>query len=316
MNKLLIFLMLGTFGVFGQSYAPAPGQPGSTAIHMDSSIIVDWASDVVVTRGPMNILNTAAGLASYGVDADAVGPADGISAVSLGDSGIAIVTFNSPILNGPGPDFAIFENGFIDHYMELGFVEVSSDGVNYFRFDAVSEIPADTQLTNFSTSNCGYVHNLAGKYRAEYGTPFDLEELTGIAGLDVNNVQFVRIIDVIGSIDTLVGSFDSQANIINDPFPTEFESGGFDLEAVGVIHSFLGLEEEAFIKVNVFPNPSSGLYRITSSNGFSFMVHSTDGQLVSSGTGSEINITSEKNGIYFLSIISGDQILHQMLVKE
>ena len=34
--------------------------------------------------------------------------------------------------------------------MELAFVEVSSDGVNFFRFDAVSAAPTDVQLTNFS----------------------------------------------------------------------------------------------------------------------------------------------------------------------
>lgn len=316
MNKLLSLLVLVSNFAFCQSYAPEPGQPGSTAIHKDSSIIVDWASDVVVTRGPINFQNTAAGLATYGMEADAIGPADGTSVVSLGDSGIAIVTFNSPILNGPGPDFAIFENGFIDHYMELGFVEVSSDGVNYFRFDGVSEIPADTQLTNFSVSNCGYVHNLAGKYRAEYGTPFDLQELTGIAGLDVNNVQYVKIIDVIGTIDTLYGSFDSQGNIINDPYPTEFESGGFDLDAVGVIHSFLGLEDVKSQVVKLFPNPSSGIYKITSKNNISYYVYNSDGRLVLSGEDSEIDIRNENNGVYFLTVLTGDQILHEMLVKE
>ena len=68
MNKYLILLSLISGIAFGQSYAPAPGQPGSTAIHMDSSIFVDWAANVSVTRGPMNILNSSAGLVSYGTD--------------------------------------------------------------------------------------------------------------------------------------------------------------------------------------------------------------------------------------------------------
>ena len=65
---------------------------------------------------------------------------------------MATVTFASPIYNGEGPDFAVFENGFdIDdeydptgvlHFLELAFVEVSSDGENFFRFPAVTNVPS------------------------------------------------------------------------------------------------------------------------------------------------------------------------------
>jgi hypothetical protein len=78
---------------------------------------------------------------------------------------------------------------------------------------------------------------LAGKYRQGYGTPFDLEELAGTPGLNVNDVKYVRIIDVVGSIDDNYATYDSFGNKINDPWPTPFDSSGFDLEAVGVIHS-------------------------------------------------------------------------------
>ena len=70
--------------------------------------------------------------------------------------------------------------------------------------------------------NATEIYNLAGKYRAQFGTPFDLEELTGITGLDVNNVTHVKIIDVVGSLNESYASYDSQGNIINDPFPTPF----------------------------------------------------------------------------------------------
>jgi hypothetical protein len=107
-------------------------------------------------------------------------------------------------------------------------------------------------------SDCRYFNNLAGKYRVGYGTPFDLEELSGENGLDLNSITHVKIVDVIGSINPQIGSFDSHGNIINDLFPTEFPSGGFDLDAVGVIHQGpLGLIENE-ITNSIYPNPSNG----------------------------------------------------------
>ena len=94
MNKLLlVFLVLSNY-TFGQSFAPAPGNPGSTAIYKDSSIIIEWASGVQIERGPMDLTNLGLGLASFGLESDAVGIADGIP-VSLGDGGIAIITFEN-----------------------------------------------------------------------------------------------------------------------------------------------------------------------------------------------------------------------------
>ena len=77
--------------------------------------------------------------------------------------------------------------------MEFAFVEVSSDGVNYYRFPATSEIPTATQSDNFTITDCGYVHNLAGKYRVNYGTPFDLADFSGILSLDVQNITHVIV---------------------------------------------------------------------------------------------------------------------------
>ena len=56
--------------------------------------------------------------------AEALGKADD-APVSLGDGGYAVVTFDKPITNGPGYDFAVFENGLNDSFLELAFVVVS-----------------------------------------------------------------------------------------------------------------------------------------------------------------------------------------------
>lgn len=320
MNKVLLLILLTPCYFFAQSFAPEPGQPGSTAIHKDSSIFIDWASDATITRGYMNILNPSAGLASYGSESDASGQPDGVGVVSLGDSGVALLTFSNPIIDGPGADFAVFENGFIDHYMELAFVEVSSDGLNFVRFNGISEIPLDVQMTNFSTSNCAYVHNLAGKYRSQYGTPFDLEELNGSPFLDLNNILYVRIIDVIGYIDSAYASYDSQGDIINDPFPTEFPSGGFDLDGVGVIHNTLGLTIVNTDRVALFPNPTEGKISISVADlSYSYEVYDMGGRKVTEGTqafNSNPDLSEEKAGLYFIHLQTNDNYFISKVVKK
>lgn len=301
-KKTLIFSILAS-NAFGQSYAPAPGEPGSTAIYKDSSVFVSWASGVVLTRGPMNVQNTSAGQASFGLPEDALGNADGTVVVSLGDGGTATLTFNTPVENGEGPDFVVFENGFADHYMELAFVEVSSDGQNFYRFNAVSETPVDVQLSNFDFSDCRYVNNLAGKYRANYGTPFDLQELDGTPGLDIGSITHIRIIDVIGSIDPAYGTTDSQGTIINDPFPTEFSSGGFDLDAVGVIHQQQVRLETNTLNTSIYPNPTNGIFFVESEEPINITLLTTDGKLIFHEIiigKKEVDIRFFDNGVYLL----------------
>ena len=69
--------------------------------------------------------------------------------VSLGDAGVAVLTFSTPIRNGQGPDFAVFENAFSNTFLELALVEVSSDGQNFVRFDAISNTDTTLQIGGF-----------------------------------------------------------------------------------------------------------------------------------------------------------------------
>jgi len=228
---------------FGGSFAPAAGLPGSTAIAGDSALFVGWASSVEsLTRGPQDIANPGGALATVGLAASALGPADATSAnpntvVSLGDGGQITLGFAQPITDGPGFDFAVFENGFGDQFLELGLVEVSSNGVDFLRFAAVSQTPTAAQVGSFSALDPTNLDNLAGKYRAGFGTPFDLAQLAGVSPLvDVTSIRYVRIIDVVGTIGA-AGKVDSLGNKINDPYPTAFASSGFDLDAVGALHT-------------------------------------------------------------------------------
>ena len=256
---ILALSAAGALAAMPGPYAPPAGEPGSTAIpywadeveREEDPRILGWASEVThLKRGPENITQPGGELASYGKPSDALGVSDGyrsenLAVVSLGDGGSITLRFPQPIGNGPGPDIAVFENGFDDTFLELAFVEVSSNGTTFHRFPSISLTQTGTQVLGFGLLDTTYIHNLAGKYRAGYGTPFDLAELAGIADLDISMITHVRVVDVVGSINPAYGTRDSGGRLINDPWLTNWEAGGFDLDAVAYL--------------NVMPEPSVAL---------------------------------------------------------
>jgi len=321
MIKLFLFTLSCTIVQFthGQSFAPPAGQVGSTAIHKDSSIIINWATSCTVTRGFMDLSDTILGYADYGTDTNAIGYATGSDVVSLGDGGEALLSFDRPITNVPGPDFVVFENSFSETFLELAFVEVSSDGVNFFRFPAVSETQTAIQIGGFGSLDARYLYNFAGKYIANYGTPFELDGVSGFVNLDVNAITHVKIIDVVGSVNSQYGTTDSQGNYVNDPFPTPFSSSGFDLDAVGVLHELpLTINEMAINDYIVFPNPTNSIVNISTQNYGSYTLKDTQGRIVSQSqfSGSfKINLTDEKKGVYFLTFIAEGALVVQRIIK-
>ncbi len=242
-------------------FPPAAGQIGSTAVYKDSSSIKSWATGIEINRGWVNMSDqnftyNGSNKTTFGFPPLALGKAtgDAFGAVSLGDAGWATLTFNQPIFNGEGADFVVFENGFSDTFLELAFVEVSSDGNRFVRFPAVSLTPTDAQINAFGTLDPTLLNNFAGKYRQGYGTPFNLDDIQDSTNIDLNNIRFVRIVDVIGSINDEFCTFDSQANKVNDPWATPFDSGGFDLEAIGVINAGENYQISTINDLNLEPN--------------------------------------------------------------
>jgi hypothetical protein len=281
-KKLLSTILLTSSIITAQSYAPAAGQAGSTAIAKSSSVFIEWATGITVVRGPQDITNPAGPLASSGTPNDGMkGGASGSGIVSLGDGGNAILTFDTPIANGSGFDFAVFENGFSDTFLELAFVEVISDGINFFRFPSHSETQTATQIGGFGAVDCRYINNLAGKYRANFGTPFDLSDIPDNALLDKDNITHVKIIDAIGTINPLYASYDSKGNIINEPYSTPFVSGGFDLNGVGVINQKT-LEDKDFTidSVILYPNPASDIVYLNNNEESSIIIFDITGKIV------------------------------------
>lgn len=316
MNKIK-YIIFALFPILAnaQSFAPPAGQVGSTAIHKDSSIFIGWATTCVVERGYLNTEDYSLGYATFGADTNAIGKASGISTsvVSLGDGGMATLSFAIPIANGAGPDFAVFENGVTDGFLEIGFVEVSSDGTNFVRFPAISEVQTSTQVGGFGIVDCRYIHNFAGKYRVGFGTPFDLEDIKDSVGIDVNNITHVRIVDVVGSIDPLLGTYDSQGTIVNNLHPTPFESSGFDLDGVGIINTRpdLGIQTNDFL-VTVYPNPvKEELYiytQVTSSFSILDIIGNTLFLSDLKQGNNSIDVSTFPRGIYFIQTNTGSKV--------
>jgi hypothetical protein len=209
-------------------YPPAADEVGSHAIYMNDPALISWAtgySDYIVGE---NVDET------WQVPGNALGEAEGNSfdIVALGSGGMLTLIFDPPIENGDGWDFAVFENSFSDRYLELAYVEVSSNGIDFVRFDAISLTV--NPVPGFGNIDPTDVDGLAGKYRQGYGTPFDLEDISDKPGVlsgdvDLSSISNIRIVDIVGD-----GSFvDSLEEVIYDPYPTA-GSAGFDLDAVGV----------------------------------------------------------------------------------
>ena len=291
------------------------GTEGCNAIAANDNQIVAWATNVVVTRGPQNISNPNSPLASHGTDADAVGPAtmnNSMEVVSLGDGGSALITFERPIRNGEGPDFAVFENDNIGNFLELAFVEVSSDGEHFVRFPATSLTPTETQTGSFALTDPTFINNLAGKFRIGYGTPFDLAELADSANIDLDNIVYVRVIDVVGCINPQYATYDAFGHIVNDPWPTDFASSGFDLAGVGVIHQKpLGIDNHEMPQVFAYPNPCTGSLYIINENAERIELYNLNGQLlemVNNGdTHVNLNMQQYPAGLYLLKVGNGVQ---------
>lgn len=191
---------------------------------------------------------------------DVLGPTTGEVAyvLSLGDvsnpaaadaptPGSLTIELERPIRDLPGADLVVFENAYAssggagtagETFAELAFIEVSSNGITFFRFPAISNAPppADPNdvLNPYRSLDPTGVYNLAGKHHNSYGeswgTPFDLATLNSPAGLDLTNVRYVRIVDIPGTGDFL----DSLGQPIYDPHRT-FGTGGADIEAVGAV---------------------------------------------------------------------------------
>ena len=218
------------------------------AIPSNSPRFVEWAN---------NISSLASGLTHFAprgsttislTDYNSLGDLDAAQ-IANGDSpGFLTVTFPHGVTNGAGADFAIFENGFTfgspyGLFVDLAYVEVSTDGVQFARFPNLSLNTAPVQGSGaFAGYDMSNVWNLAGKHAQSFGTPFNLDDLVTNAlvlsgEVRLNDIQYVKIVDIPGN-----GAFkDSLGNGILDNWLTS-GTGGFDFRlpvglGVGVLNA-------------------------------------------------------------------------------
>lgn len=220
-----------------ETYAPAAGLTGSTAVEIDDAALVRWAT------GWTNYSVGANCDPDWQNPSNGLGLADGTFSdiVCLGDGGAITLVFDPPIADGPGSDFAVFENGWGDTFLELAFVEVSSDGTNFTRFPNRSLTAAPVGA--FGAVAATNISGLGSKYRLGFGEPYDLGMLAGTTGLDHAAVRYVRILDIVGD----GSNRDTVGQAIYDPYPVT-GSAGFDLDAIGVLSNDW---QDVYLEANV-----------------------------------------------------------------
>ena len=244
----MLCLAIG-FQIAADPFAPAAEKNGSTAIAAESPSILAWAQGYenyfpgshvdpqfqTPEKALFNAGNSDGNNVGYTYDI-----------VSLGRGGSITLLFDPPIRNDEGVDFAVFENSFSDNFLELAWVEVSSNGIDFFRFYNISL--TQSAVNSFGNIDPTNVTGLAGKYRRGFGTPFDLEQLTitlsNLNNLDLNRISHVKIIDIVGDgshYDSITSG--NGPNPIYDPYPTS-GSAGFDLDAIAALHVAETLHEE------------------------------------------------------------------------
>jgi hypothetical protein len=323
-NKLLVLAIIICKFAFAQ-FDPQVGFGGKFAISKDSSIIKGWATSCKVTRGWQNYLDTTLGKATVGSEFYGTLAADG-QVISLGDSGIAVLQFENPISDKEGPDFCVFENGFIvnntkgESHTEMAFVEVSSDGINYVRFPSQCLLDSNIQKGNFEGSDVSLIDGLAGKYIGGYGTPFDLNIFAPLSSINIGKITHVRLIDVVGNKDAAYPSRDKNGRKIIDPWPTPFAASGFDLDAVGVINQLYNTNifQAKDFPFTLFPNPviNGENLIIDNLNNAVVSISSLQGKaLFTSQANTKIEIETNKllSGVYILSIAQQNKVYHQKI---
>lgn len=146
-----------------------------------------------------------------------------LDVLSIGVGGEIVLGFgNREIVDGEGADFVVFENPFWPSddptavFAELGEVSVSEDGETWHTFECDTEGDGEGRFPGCA----GWTPTL--EYDAESLVPLD-PELTGgdafdLADLGIEHARFVRIRDL-------------------KTQPAGGTTGGFDLDAVGIVHA-------------------------------------------------------------------------------
>ncbi len=263
MSRLRLFLLAAmACAALCGTLSAGPYSDGTHGVAYNDPRFVGWATGIDM-HWPTGFVPGG----EYDDASKALGPAPGTSndVVTFGNRGWAVLSFNRVIRNLPGPDLAVFENGFNNPalpgtlFAELAWVEVSSDNVNYARFPSVS---LNAWPGEYGSLDPTKVYNLAGKHvnnndQAWQGTPFNLSDLAGhplvLSGaVHLDDIRYVKIVDIYGHsdgtstdeatslVDPLTGANYTTNHTIYDGGNYGLEIAGFDLDAVGILEPVTG----------------------------------------------------------------------------
>ncbi len=160
----------------------------------------------------------------------------GTDVVSLGGGGTIVVTFApNAIVDGPGPDFIVFENPFWvggnanDVYAEPGEVSVSDDGVAWHSFPCTPALDPQSRLgTGVAPpyGQCAGWHVVVSSSTNGI-SPVDPAVAGGdafdLADLGVTHARYVRIADETREVCPDAGALP--------------KTNGFDLDAVSIVNA-------------------------------------------------------------------------------
>ena len=274
-------------GLAAAAVRAGPYGGADSGVAWNDPAIAGWATEVLSVERP----DSASGGFARDDARQAVPPAGAVlgepavfdldatdaHVLSLGNGGSIVLAFRHPLRDGPGADFAVFENGFTDEtawegtsregsaasyvFAELAAVEVATTTNAWARLPSsyLGTEPLYSlsylEANRFASQDPTQVDGLAGKTDLSHGVAFDLaalrrDPLVLSGAVDLRFINYIRLVDVVGN-----GSVrDSAGNPICDPY-YNFQTGypnpapaastdGFDLRGAAALN-FSGLDIRA-----------------------------------------------------------------------
>lgn len=165
--------------------------------------------------------------------------AGSLDVLTLGEGGSVVLGFDVTIVDGPGADLTVWENGFVvggsSVFAEILYVEVSSNGTDFARFPTSypgsgSKMGSFRGLSGGMPGLANVVTNTISPFDAAVsgGESFDLADLASdplvtSGTVDLGAIAFVRLVDV------LAGESDAQGVALPG-------DGAPDVDAVAVLN--------------------------------------------------------------------------------
>lgn len=328
-------------------FAPAPGQPGTTAIHADSSAFVAWATGCTVNPGPMNIANPSAGLAGSGW------PASNVIGFPEGTMGVTCLgaMYGTPFELDEIPDNPLLNKNNITHVRIIDVIGTIDP--EYCTYDSEGHIVNDPWPTAFASGGMdldavGVIHDIA-----HFPTPPDEPPFIANPVPDVVFDEFPQTIEI--NLDGVVSDPDDpdediiysiRSNSNEDELTATLNDKMLNLTrlsreegtatlviraisngqrvdfTINVTMHFIfdDIEENTVVDVKLYPNPAYDMVRVetpTVTSKLSIKVYDVLGLCVMTSTAAEINVGQLKEGVYFLNVSLNDSsITKRLMIKH